>query len=71
MTNLLEAANEELDPAARLEQYGQIQEVWASELPTLDLTQEIRYAISLPNVNNVRVDALGMLHYEVLTKGGG
>ena len=71
MTKLLEEANEELDAVARLEKYKQIQELWADELPTLDLTQEIRYAISLPNVDNVRVDALGMLHYEVLTKDGG
>lgn len=71
MTRLVEEANEELDAAARLALYGQIQELWAEELPTLDLTQEIRYATSLDNVDNVRVDALGLLHYEVLTKGGG
>lgn len=71
MTKLLEEANEELDAAARLGKYEQIQELWATELPTLDLTQEIRYAISLPKVDNVQIDALGLLHYEVLTKNGG
>ncbi|MEJ2746544.1 MAG: ABC transporter substrate-binding protein [Anaerolineae bacterium] len=71
MTKLVEEANQELDTTARLDLYGQIQELWAEELPTLDLTQEIRYATSLANVDNVRVDALGLLHYEVLTKGGG
>lgn len=71
MTKLLEEANEELDTAVRLQQYGQIQELWAEEMPTLELTQEIRFATSLPNVENVRIDALGLLHYEVLTKSGG
>jgi peptide/nickel transport system substrate-binding protein len=71
MDKLLEEANEELDTAVRQQQYGQIQELWATELPTLELTQEIRFATSLPNVENVRIDALGLLHYEVLTKSGG
>ncbi len=71
MTALVEQANEELDTAARLELYAQIQQLWAEELPTLDLTQEQRYATTLSKVENVRIDALGLLHYEVLTKGGG
>ena len=48
-----------------------MQTLWAKELPTLDLLQEQRFAISLPNIDNVRIDALGLLHYEFLTKGGG
>jgi len=71
MTALVDQANEELDTAARLELYAQIQQLWAEELPTLDLTQEQRYATTLSKVGNVRIDALGLLHYEVLTKGGG
>jgi peptide/nickel transport system substrate-binding protein len=71
MTELVAAAKEEIDPAARLELYAQIQQLWADELPTLDLTQEPRQAISLHKVGNVRIDAMGFLHYEVLTKGGG
>jgi len=71
MDQLVTAAREELDQAARLELYGQIQQLWADELPTLDLTQEPRHAISLPKVEDVRIDAMGMLHYEVLSKGGG
>jgi hypothetical protein len=31
----------------------------------------MRFATSLPSVENVRIDALGMLHYELLTKNGG
>lgn len=71
MTALVDAAHEELDAAARLALYRQIQELWAQELPTLELTQEQRYATSLARVDNVRIDALGMLHYEALSKGGG
>ena len=71
MSKLVKEAREELDEAARLELYGQIQRLWAEELPTLDLTQEQRYATTLTKVDNVRIDALGLLHYETLTKGGG
>ncbi|MCB9421932.1 MAG: transporter substrate-binding domain-containing protein [Ardenticatenaceae bacterium] len=71
MTKLVEEANTELDEVVRTEDERQIQLLWATDLPTLDLTQEIRYAIGLPKVDNVRIDALGLLHYEVLTKSGG
>ncbi|HEX6386559.1 MAG TPA: hypothetical protein VF177_17950, partial [Anaerolineae bacterium] len=71
MTALVNAAREELDPVARTALYAQIQQLWAQELPTLDLLQEPRRAVSLNNVGNVQIDALGLLHYEVLTKGGG
>jgi peptide/nickel transport system substrate-binding protein len=71
MAELVDAAREELDPEIRLELYAQIQQLWAEDLPTLDLTQETRQAIAVNNVGNVRIDAMGLLHYEVLTKGGG
>lgn len=71
MTELVTAAREETDREARFDLYAQIQQLWADELPTLDLTQEPRQAISLDNVANLRIDAMGMMHYEVLTKGGG
>jgi len=70
MTELVEQARGELDDAARLALYGQIQQLWAADLPTLDITQTPRHAISLSGVDNVQIDALGMLHYELLTKGG-
>jgi peptide/nickel transport system substrate-binding protein len=70
MTALVTEAHEETDTAVRLDLYGQIQQLWATELPTLPITQEQRYAITLDKVSNVRIDALGLLHYEVLTKGG-
>ena len=68
MTTLVAEARGEVDEAARLAIYGEIQELWAEELPTLDLTQEWRPAVSLPTIGGVRVDALGIMHYEWLTK---
>lgn len=70
MTELVQEAREEPDTAARLAIYGQIQDLWASELPTLDLTQEPRKAVTRPAVDGVRIDALGLMRYEYLTKQG-
>ncbi len=70
MDALVQAAREEVDPLLRTEIYAQIQELWANELPTLDITQEPRRALSLDKVDNVKIDALGLLHYELLTKDG-
>lgn len=64
---------EQLDPrdaSARLAKYGEIQALWAEELPALDLTQTPRAAVASPTIKNVQIDALGILHYELLTKGG-
>ncbi|MEW5988744.1 MAG: ABC transporter substrate-binding protein, partial [Chloroflexota bacterium] len=75
MTTLLQAAKEldPLDTAAQIELYRQIQNLWAREFPTLDLTQAPQLAISLDNVRNVDVaiDTMGLLHYSLLSKGGG
>ncbi len=68
MDGLVAAAQAEADTAVRLELYAQIQQVWAEELPTLDLTQEPRRLLSLAKVGGVRIDALGLLHYDQLTK---
>ena len=67
MTTLVEAALEQ-DGAERVATYAQIQTLWAQDLPTLDLLQENRFAISLLTIGNVEIDALGLLHYERLTK---
>ncbi len=69
MVALVDAARAELDETARLALLAEIQTLWAEELPTLDLTQQPRRAISLPEVDGVRVDSLGIMHYELLTKG--
>lgn len=68
MTDLLEVSRAELDNAARLEIYGDIQQLWATDIPTLPLTQQTRHAISLPKIGQVQINALGLLHYELLTK---
>lgn len=57
-----------LDPVQLQTIYLNIQTLWAQEYPTLDLTQEPRVVISLPKVANTRIDGMGLLHYEVLTK---
>jgi hypothetical protein len=68
MTELVQEARGELEEGPRMELNGQIQTLWAEELPTLPLTQEPRRAVSLLTIGGVRVDALGMMHYEWLTK---
>lgn len=71
MEELVTAVLAETDPSARQQLYQQFQQKWAADLPTLELLQQYSYAISLNNINNVAIDALGLMHYEVLTKGGG
>lgn len=68
MTKLVAEARAEVEEGPRLEKYGQIQTLWAKELPTLPLTQESRRAVSLTTIGGVRIDALGMMYYEWLTK---
>jgi peptide/nickel transport system substrate-binding protein len=68
MDALYQEAMEEVDEGQRLALYAQIQELWAKELPTLDLTQEPRAAISAPGVDGVWTDAMGLMHYDLLTK---
>ena len=70
MDELVAQARAELDPVKRQALNAQVQELWAIDLPTLDITQTPRFAISVPGVENVKIDALGMLHYETLMKIG-
>jgi len=71
METLYKSAMEETDLARRFEIYQRIQELWARDFPTLDLTQEPRVAVSLPGVQDIKIDAIGLLHYDLLTKSGG
>lgn len=71
MNELLLESRAELDPVARGEILAEMQTLWAKELPTLDILQEPRFALSQNSIENVTIDALGLLHYELLTKGGG
>lgn len=70
MDTLVAAARAEIETAVRLDIYRQMQELWAVELPTLDVTQEFRRLLSLAKVDGVQFDALGLLHYDRLTKAG-
>jgi peptide/nickel transport system substrate-binding protein len=65
----LEAANPAVSAIdERNALYAAIQALWARELPTLDLTQETTLAISTAEVSDVRIDAMGLLHYARLVK---
>ena len=55
----------------RFDLYAQIQALWAAELPTIDLTQTPTFAVSVPAIDGVRIDALGLLRYDVITKAEG
>jgi peptide/nickel transport system substrate-binding protein len=70
MDRLLEDALNATEEEARLELYRQMQELWAQEYPTLNLTEEPRAAVSLPNVQNLVIDSMGLLHYDALSKIG-
>ncbi len=62
---------ENLDPtnmSGREARWSEIQEIWAESYPTLDLTQEIRIALSLDKVSELKIDALGILRFETLEK---
>lgn len=71
MTAFLQAADETAVQAERLATFGDIQQLWAQDFPTVDLLQQPRIAIAINNVNNVQIDVMGLMHYETLTKGGG
>jgi peptide/nickel transport system substrate-binding protein len=70
MAALLEEleASEPADFAVRAAVYQRIQELWLEELPSLPLTQAPRLVIAQPGVEGVVIDAMGLLHYEGLSK---
>ncbi|WP_420641018.1 ABC transporter substrate-binding protein [Candidatus Leptofilum sp.] len=70
MTTFLQEADEAASQAERLATYGDIQQLWAQDFPTVDLLQQPRIAVAISNVNNVQIDVMGLMHYELLTKGG-
>ena len=55
-------------PEERFAVYAQIQALWATTLPTVDLTQEFSYALSAPTVNSLRIDTMGLLRYDTIGK---
>lgn len=68
MDELIDAVRVSSDPAERVALYGQIQALWADELPTLDLTEAVRQGVSLAKVTALHVDRLGLLHYDTIVK---
>ena len=70
MDNLIDQVRR-LDPGnleAQQALYVEIQERWAEEYPTLDLTQARPQAIAWDTIDNVQFDRMGLLHYETLSK---
>jgi peptide/nickel transport system substrate-binding protein len=64
---------EEVEPGPesadqRFALYAAMQELWATELPTLDLVQEPAIAAGIDAVSGVTIDAMGLLHYAELAK---
>lgn len=70
MTTLINQARL-VDPANEAEQqaiYTQIQELWAQELPTLDLTQSSPHLVARESIEGVTFDQMGLLRYAGLSK---
>jgi len=65
---LSERGREEVETAVRQDIYRQQQELWATDVPTLPLLQSPRYAITLPTISGVHIDALGLMRYQFLDK---
>jgi peptide/nickel transport system substrate-binding protein len=59
------------DAAGKQALYQQIQELWAEEFPTLDLTQEGARLFARETVDSVQFDRMGLLRYGLLTKQAG
>lgn len=68
MSALMASVLEETDLATRMGLYGQVQALWAAELPTLDLTQERNQAYSSADITALTIDPLGIMRYETLQK---
>jgi peptide/nickel transport system substrate-binding protein len=56
------------DADALATEYANIQTLWAEEFPSIPLTQAPRYAVTLPAIQGVVIDAMGILHYDLLEK---
>ncbi len=72
MASLINQARR-VDPLNEAEQqaiYTQIQELWAQELPTLDLTQSAPRLVARDSIDGVTFDLMGLLRYTTLTKAG-
>lgn len=70
MTSLINQARQ-ADPAnveAQQAIYTQIQELWAQELPTLDLTQSAPRLVARESIEGITFDLMGLVRYAALSK---
>jgi len=68
MDELLEAAQTETDMDKRIELYKQIQELWATECPTIPFTQGSLYVVTQKNVTGVTLAPYMLFPYFLLSK---
>lgn len=68
MDDLFETLFEATTQPNRNAVLAEIQNLWAEELPTLDLYQDLSEAVSLPKVTNLEIDSLGFLRFETVGK---
>jgi len=68
MDELLLAARYSTDMAEREDLYGQIQELWTTEVPTLPFTQGLLIVVTQGDIGGVVLDPTLFLHYFTLTK---
>ncbi len=68
MDDLFETLFEATTQPNRSAVLAEIQNLWAEELPTLDLYQDLSEAVSLAKVTTLEIDPLGFLRYDSLEK---
>jgi peptide/nickel transport system substrate-binding protein len=68
MDALLVQAQTETDPAVREELYGEIQELWTTEVPTVPFTQGQLLVVTQKGIGGILLDPTMFLHYFTLTK---
>ncbi len=68
MDDLFEALFEATTQPNRAAVFAEIQQLWAEELPTLDLYQDLSEAVSLSKVTRLEINPLGFLRYDSLMK---
>ena len=68
MDDLLERAKLSTDQTERVELYGQAQELWTTEAPTIPFTQGLLLVVTSKDVGGVLLDPTLFLHYFTLTK---
>lgn len=68
MDALLDAQAEESDEAARVALLGEVQDLWATEVPFTPIAQGALYVAYNDNVSNFILDPLSLAHYFLVEK---